>query len=50
MFKTFILKRCEERIQKENKDLRYRNAKLLKKIKRLEVENEIIRSKFTNLK
>ncbi len=50
MLRTFVLKKCEESIKLENKKLRSINDKLLKKVKRLEVENNIIRSKFMNLK
>ncbi len=50
MLRNFILKRCEEKVKGENKQLRGINNKLLKKVKRLEVENNIIRSKFMNLK
>ena len=50
MLRNFILKRCEEKVKVENKQLRGINNKLLKKVKRLEVENNIIRSKFMNLK
>ena len=49
MLRNFILKRCEEKVKVENKQLRGINNKLLKKVKRLEVENNIIRSKFMNL-